>query len=165
MSWLDGVTTYKETSYQTLEDLVDNSYVELSTFGYCNVYSLNQEGCITVEGLIKKISQLVESNPHFSETERELGKKIEKKISKLVNIAIEQQNHANFITKIFMFFVNFMSIIEGNSLTNAWHEDMPSFDYYTKEQYKKVFNKEIDQNEKSAGTIGTGHNMINVYNV
>lgn len=103
MSSINDVTSYNEESYRVLKNFIDDSYIELSVFGYRNVYSLGHKGCITFEYLVKKIDYFVKSNPLYDTSgSHTVDSTIADNIWKLYKISEEQIERANFITLFFL---------------------------------------------------------------
>lgn len=143
MSFIHTVVPYNEHSYQILNDFIRDAHSSLSFFGEHRVYSKDNTEYIPLIELMEKISELVESNPHFSDEECLTGENIERKISELYDEAIEQGERASLITKFFMLIFSLNSIVDGNYLYNAFSE-MPSFSYA---RVKKFGNRNQREHE------------------
>jgi len=112
-----------------------NAYVELSFWGSRNVYSINYEGAMYFEDVAQRVTDLINSNPHFNLEDMKFGYAIETKITELFNISLDQEKKAGYITtfflelrKLFLPSLNFEDTIESCLL----------FNYCTTNQYREV---------------------------
>ena len=144
----------RANTFVELEVVLDKSKYKTSCLGglYLQVPGVHET--VSVDYLADRISSIVKNDPQFNETEREAGKKIDKKITQ-VYARVDQSNC----------FIRMMYFIRGSrcDYTTRWEWDYNhqylkngEFDLYTAEQYKNVFGEPLTS-EFNWGVQGYPH--------
>jgi hypothetical protein len=116
---------------------------DISFFGYRYVYIPKFDGKIAIDDFPSRVMSLIRKNFDFDENERSSGKKIASHINKLYEDNDKKTGKKNILTRLFCKVRDFWNQNIKNlgyGTRFDWDSEKNSFEFYTKNQYQKLFN-------------------------
>ncbi len=130
-------------TFSQMEELLENARLEVSVWRGRRVTVEEFKGSVSVADIIGEVYRLINRNPHYSEEEREHGKRAAEMIDQLYFKAERiKQNALNLRMKYGCYFVSVLTdttFIGENYLVSWEWGDRKLFNYYTKEQWEKTY--------------------------
>lgn len=147
-------------SFAVLRLLAESSKVNISFWGNRYVSVKSCQGFVHIDAIAARATELLKQNPHFCERERLHGKNLAQRIKQIYNESDDLLANSNFLTRIIAILKNLKGIFSFSppfvfSETRwLWKESMRMletplckvFDFYTKQQLMKVFDKMPSEN-------------------
>lgn len=142
-------------SYEKLCSLTEKAEPKISFWGSRYIVIEGYEGYLDLHSITQCLFQLIEKNYEFNEKERAYGKRIAARIDYIYNKSTEILKTCCCITRVFVFLRN-LSIIITPSLTTYWkqYDGRSSFEFYTRQQFYKVFGYQPEDAEKRGIKLG-----------
>jgi hypothetical protein len=133
-------------SVTALQAIVEQAEVRLSLCGERYLSFSGFSGNLPVDALAARVIELVDSNFEFSEEERSIGRKIAAEIDSIYIRSDDLVRVSNIITCLLahlrdMWCDNIADKGYGIRWQWRYNRENELFEYYTKNQYEKVFNK------------------------
>lgn len=138
----NAVSTYHDTAYAEVQDIVSSCSLKITWWGARRVTSTKYAGHISLDRLVDQVMRLTQNNRDFPETDRPIGASNYKQIDAMAVQCFDHENHISTMRWLFELVVWFPGRIftryhVTNRPTAVWISayEMQRFVFYTRQQY------------------------------